>query len=1109
MPLSQRQQHVLRSQLSASILLLWIGLFLHGTAMATVADDTLYLDTVKPVLTARCYACHGALKQESDFRVDTVSAMVDAGMVDPENPNSSLLLERVMATDEHDRMPPEGAALTNEQVDAISLWIEQGAVAPADDSPEPTPEDHWAFVRPLKKPTPDLSGRSNTHHPIDAWFREQHERRGITAASEADRRVLIRRLYVDLVGLPPTPEQVSRFLNDQRPDAYERLVEHLLATPQYGERWGRHWMDVWRYSDWYGLGAQLRHSQKHIWHWRDWIVESLNEDAGYDDMVRAMLAADELTPTDNDSLRATGFLARNYFLFNRTTWLDSTIEHTSKAFLGLTMNCAKCHDHKYDPISQVDYYRMRAVFEPHHVRLDPLPSTMNLIEDGLPRAYDLHLDRPTHLHIRGDAKQPDTTTAISPGIPLFLEQCPLSIEEVELPRLAHRPDLRPYVQSSRLRVAEKDVASAQTQVANSQQTLADIVAAEEQGQAFSWQQFADAPADNAWLLDDFQSHDPSVWRVADGEWSFGDQGATQSRVGASRAFCQTIQEPPGDFVASLRFTTHGGDQWKSVGLGFDATETHDAMVYMSAVKPGSKVQVTFGDNGTYTYPAEGRNDRAVNTDQPYELGVAVVDRLVNVFIDGEFILAYSLPIERQPGAFNLVAFDANVTFHSLRIDPLPKGTRLATADGALLTSDEAEQAVAIAKAEWQMKKSYLQALRASYLAEQPLLETISITGDEAEVHPQDNVLEAARAFRQWKTDQAYVAVLKAKLDVSQNLNDEAKQKALTQATKELEILEAKLDEPGTERLQLRSSEKALDGPGDSGASLTAPFPERSSGRRTAFAEWVVDDSNPLTARVAVNHIWMRHFGRPLVESVFDFGRRAETPPMANLLDWLAVDFVEHGWSMKHLHRLIVTSAAYKMESRRSDALNENLSADATNDFYWVRFPIRMESQAIRDSLRSLSGSLSLQQGGRSIRIDQDTFPYRRAIYFEHSRDSQDLFLSTFDDADILRCYRREESVIPQQALALANSKVAMESARAIVDQLIASGVEADSNSFAPQAYEYILGVQPNEQERELCVNSFESMQELAKKLGHADASRRAAETLVLAILNSNDFVTIR
>ena len=205
--------------------------------------------------------------------------------------------------------------------------------------------------------------------------------------------------------------------SDREDGWYERLTDRLLNSPQHGERWARHWMDIWRYSDWWGLGDQMRNSQQHIWHWRDWIVDSLNANVPYDEMIRSMLAADELYPNDLDKLRATGFLARQYFMFNRHSWLDETVEHVSKGFLGLTMNCAKCHDHKFDPIEQADYYRMRAFFEPYYVRMDSVPTEPDLTRDGIPRVYDGKLDTPTYLFVRGQENNPDKTKPLAPGVP--------------------------------------------------------------------------------------------------------------------------------------------------------------------------------------------------------------------------------------------------------------------------------------------------------------------------------------------------------------------------------------------------------------------------------------------------------------------------------------------------------------------------------------------------------------------------------------------------------------------------------------------------------------------------------------------------------------------
>ena len=223
------------------------------------------------------------------------------------------------------------------------------------------------------------------------------------------------------------------------------MVDRLLATRAHAERWARHWMDIWRYSDWWGLGAEVRNSQKHIWHWRDWIIESLAADAGYDGMVRDMLAADELAPGDASRIRATGYLARGYFKFNRNTWLEDVVEHTGKAFLGLTINCVKCHDHKYDPIGQKDYYRFRAFFEPYEVRIDQVPGQLDLEQDGIPRVFDAHLDTPTYRFNRGDESKPIKDQPLKPGIPTLLAWDELKIAPINLPAEESMPGTRPYV----------------------------------------------------------------------------------------------------------------------------------------------------------------------------------------------------------------------------------------------------------------------------------------------------------------------------------------------------------------------------------------------------------------------------------------------------------------------------------------------------------------------------------------------------------------------------------------------------------------------------------------------------------------------------------------
>src|SRR5688572_12919320 len=312
-----------------------------------------------------------------------------------------------------------------------------------------------------RPPLPRVRNERWVRNPIDRFISAEHEARKLKPRREASKAVLLRRVYLDVIGLSPTPEEQRDFLDDKSPRAYDRLVDRLLNDPRYGERWGRHWMDVWRYSDWAGWsgGNQIRDSKPHIWRWRDWIVEALNSDKGYDQMVLEMLAADELAPEDTNTLRATGFLARNYKMLSREQWLEDTIKHTSQAFLGMTMGCAKCHDHMTDPISQAEYYHMRAIFEPHQVRTDRMPGELDVLKDGLVRVYDTATNTHTFFFTRGDERKPDTNRVMNPGLPQAL-RAKLDIAPVKLSRLAAHPDHRDFVIRDSIAASEKRIADA-------------------------------------------------------------------------------------------------------------------------------------------------------------------------------------------------------------------------------------------------------------------------------------------------------------------------------------------------------------------------------------------------------------------------------------------------------------------------------------------------------------------------------------------------------------------------------------------------------------------------------------------------------------------------
>ncbi len=855
---------------------------------AHAADRVDYARQVKPILSARCFACHGALKQESGLRVDTARAILAGGdggpAIVPGSVGESPLIDR-LSGEGADRMPPtsEGVGLAPEQIAVLRAWIEQGASAPADERPEPDPRDHWAFRPPVRPDVPPNGGGN----PIDAFLARQWAKQGLKPQPPAESGIWLRRVSLDLIGLPPTDAERAAFHADRSPDAYETVVDRLLASPHHGEQWGRHWLDIWRYSDWWGLGKELRNSQKHIWHWRDWVVESLNHDVGYDEMIREMLAADEQSPNDLGRLRATGFLARPYFLFNRNTWLEEVVEHTSKALLGLTLNCARCHDHKYDPIGQPDYYRFRAFFEPYQLRTDILPGTPDLDRDGLPRAFDANLDAPTFLFIRGDERRPRKDQPMKPGLPALLAPEGVAIEPVTLPAEAATPGLRAFVVADLLKEADAKVEAARAALAKGRGRIALATSGWTRGPM---------------LLDLFS------WNLAT---------RTLASAEANRD--------------SLR--------------------------------------------------ARARADRARSQ------GIPASD-----------LISRASKLERQ---------------------------------------------AALASAE----------------------------------------LDLARAtFAAGKPDQ----------------------KKLDAARKAVEAARKKLEAPGDFYTPIAGARKTLESNVEPAASQGMPFPSTSTGRRSALARWIADRKNPLTARVAVNHVWMRHFGAPLVPSVADFGRKGTPPTHPELLDWLAIDFMDHGWSLKRLHRLIVTSEAYRRTSSARGADPATLAADPENRLYWRMNPTRMEAQVVRDSLLRLAGSLDETMGGPTVPSNNEA-SRRRSLYFFHSHNDYPKFLATFDDASVLECYRRSESIVPAQALALSNSKLALSMAGRITVQ---NGTTNDPE-FIRWAFETILGEAPTPDERAACEQTLAQWRAILKARNTTDPNLRARVNLVQALLNHNDFVTIR
>ena len=684
-------------------------------------------------------------------------------------------------------------------------------------------------------------------------------------------------------------------------------------------------MDIWRYADWYGRRGvpDVWNSAPQIWRWRDWIVKSLNSDKGYDRMIQEMLAADEMCPDDAEAAVATGYLVRNWYALNPNDWMRNTVEHTGKAFLGLTFNCAHCHDHKYDPIAQEDYFRFRAFFEPMNIRQDRLPgqadpgpyqeyaySVLRKIQRlGKVTVFDKSPDAPTWFYTGGDERSRITERGpIPPGVPAFLSDAFPVITAVEQPLTSRFPGLHPEMITARLAEAKSAIATAEATVARESASSTDI-------------------------------QSPRVAEIPERR-----RQAADSRLEAANAE-----------LAAL------------------------------------------------TARIEADREKAGMTSRG----------------DLPMLSRSASSLERAAAA---KAADA---------DQL--AAQVALSDAESRAADDKDRAAAIESATKQL--------------------TAAGTA----------VTTAAAAQTDPSKDESYSPL----------------------------------------------------GPG---------YPATSTGRRRALAAWMTSSQNPLPARVAVNHIWARHFHSPLVGTVFDFGRNGAAPTHPELLDWLACELRDNGWHMKHLHRLIVTSAAYRRTSAGTS------DTDPDNQWLWRMNSGRMEAEAVRDSLLYVGGKLDLTQGGQELENSDALTTFRRSLYYscQPEADGRSAFGAVFDAADSQECYRRTRSIIPQQALALTNSELIHSLATEIVagwkEKETADGekerggvgekqVVDDEQVFVDGMFETILTRLPTSAELNECRRFLAKQSELiaaenpAENAGEAPV--RAREGLVRVLLNHNDFLSIR
>ncbi len=1145
-----------------------LGLVASGVAAEAPTVD--YERQIKPILREKCFACHGALKQESSLRVDTVASMREGGdlgaAIVPGDPEASLLFQRVRSDEAGDRMPLEGVYLSDEQLKMLETWIAEGAVGPENEQPDPDPRDHWSFRSPQRPQVPAAPEGESCENAIDNFLAAKRAEHGLKAVGPADRATLLRRVYLDLIGLPPTEAELKAFLADDSPLAYEKVVDRLLESPQYGERWGRHWMDVWRYSDWFGRRQvpDVWNSAPQIWHWRDWIVRSLNEDRGYDYMVQRMLAADEIAPDDFESAVATGYLIRNWYALNPNDWMRQNVEHTAKAFLGLTYNCAHCHDHKYDPIMHDDYFGLRAFFEPIGIRQDrrpgePDPGIFQEYEYGVLRKvvrlgtvqiYDKNPDSPTWFYTGGDERQrvPERGS-MPPRVPDVFADVGYRIEPVDLPPEAWYPGMREPIRNTirnELRAAydaaraaleqakseaEQLLPERQQQLAEAEAQLADAIAASQargelialQGSQsllldastgrrtlnhrleslgklddgttlrFELMLMADAHFNVQLAKDTAKGHTAGLIAFENGRiFSYKPGSFDELTVanydfasGQNRFTVELILFPSQDQgLLTIKMPDADGDLVQRVPValnGWNPTTNPLQAITLDA-RPGSVVAF---DDLAVIAPA------AATAGGPEEIRVAI-DFEAPLFTTGSEVVGqhgWMASQFSQAPATSKVSMVAITPEVRALADRVAEGRR--AVEAIKLKQVAAEAAIAARSAEMESLEARIAADDARYRG-----------GDEATIAERTKIAAQAeqtarRLAAEARVREAESALAQAEMKPADAMG---RAEAIDAAVKEL--------------ANANNALAALAGqtPSDTEYTpLTPQYPKQSTGRRRALAQFITSRQNPLTARVAINHIWLRHFRAPLVETVYDFGRNGKLPSHPELLDWLAVELMESDWRMKPIHRLIVTSHAYRMSSSSADA-PENLQRDPENKYLWRMNSARMEAEVLRDSLLAVAGKLDLRMGGQELENSEALTTFRRTLYYSCNpeTDGKSQFGALFDAPDPSECYRRTESILPQQALAMTNNTLVHDLSATIAEKLAEDlADEGPSEQFVQRAFERILSRSPKEQEQQYCLAFLEKQTELLKTRDAATAPHRARESLIRVLLNHNDFVTIR
>ncbi len=911
--------------------------------------------TVAPLLASRCLDCHGAASPRGGLdltrRKSALAGGKSGAVIVPGKPAESLLWEHV----ERGRMPPK-APLSAAEKKVLHDWIKAGApwgTDPIDPFRITTDRragyDWWA-LQPLGQPQqPRVKDAAWVRNPIDAFVLQRLEARGLRPSPPADRRTLIRRLTFDLLGLPPGPEDIDAFLKDDSADAYEKLVDRLLNSPHYGERWARHWLDVARFGESDGFEYDKR--RPNAWRYRDWVVAALNADMPYDEFVRLQLAGDVLRPGDAAAVTATGFLVAGPWdevgqrqqsavmrAVVRQDELEDILGVVGQTFLGLTVHCARCHDHKFDPIRQAEYYQLAAALAgvKHGERPIATPEVQKRRAILVARGDELRR------LVRG--VDGEVTRAI------LAERAQGQPPRPEPPRPVAR-----WVFNADLR----DQLGALHGTAQGGAALKGGRLRLDGRRAL----VATAP-----LQRDLKARTLEAWVSL----------ADLAQRGGGAISVQTLDGVTFDAIV---FGEREPGRWLAGSNGFTRTRNFDGPAETEASKRLVHVAIAYHEDGTIAGYRDGK--------------------------------PYGRPY-RSSGPVVFKAGKAQVVFGVRH--GLPGGNKML--------------AGSIARAQL-----YDRALTPAEVA--------ASAGRVDHVEPAEILARLSperRAERQgWAAELANVEKELAGLD---NL------KAYAVTPQEPEkvhlLLRGEPGRPGPE-VTPRGIAAVHGLAPDFPLSPGAPEGER----RKALARWVTDPGNPLFARVIVNRLWHHHFGVGLVDTPSDFGFNGGRPSHPELLDHLAGELLRRKGSLKAMHRLVVTSAAYRQSSRWSAAAAK---IDADNRLLWRKSPARLEAEAVRDTLLAVAGQLNRDGGGPGYEdflvtvfgvtqsfknVDRPGPEYqRRSLYRTWARSGRNNLLDAFDCPDpSTNTPRRAMTTTPAQALSLLNNALVLRMADAFADRL--------------------------------------------------------------------------